>query len=120
MAKSAQLFPIIAAGTSNAAGATTTGTAIDLRTISYGFWLTIKITNGATAPSVAPFARILTSGDGTNWKLAFIVTGDITANSTTEFGDRFPKDIMYVRVDVSGNSGQAVTCEAFAQVTTGL
>lgn len=120
MAKSAALSTIIAAATSNAAGGTTTGTAVDLRTLSYGFWLTIKITNGGTPPTLPAYARILTSGDGTNYKEAYRVYGDTVASSVTEFADRFPSSVMYVRVDVTGNTAQAVTCEAFAQVTTGL
>ena len=48
---------LIAAGTSNAAGATTRGT-VDLRT-AFGGLLTIKLTNGATGPTVQAVARVL-------------------------------------------------------------
>ena len=110
---------IIAAGTSNAAAATTTGTALSLAT-SYGALVTIKITNGGTAPTVAAAFYVYTSGDGTNWKLFYRQASDIVAASVNEFAIDVPPAAMYVRVDVKDNTGQAVTCEAFAQVLTGI
>jgi hypothetical protein len=115
MASTKSLSTIIAAATSNAAGATTTGTAVDLTT-KYGAFLTALITNGATGPTVAPTIYFEVSGDNVNWKEAWRATGDTTANSITPFSYDAVPGIMYIRVRVTGNTGQAVTCEAFAQV----
>lgn len=115
MAATKSLSTIIAAGTSNAAGGTTTGTAVNLTT-AYGAGVTIKFTNGATGPTIAPTAIIYTSGDNTNFKEFYRIAGDTTASSVNPFAIEIPLPYMYVRVDVTGNTGQAVTFEAFAQV----
>lgn len=119
MAATKALSTIIAAGTSNAAGGTTTGTAIDLTT-KYGAFLTALLTNGATGPTVAPTIYFEVSGDNVNWKEAWRSAGDTIANSVTPFTYEAVLGIMYIRVRVTGNTGQAVTCEAFAQVSTGI
>lgn len=117
ISKSAHTY--IASGTTNAAGATTTGTARNMAT-DYGALVTIKIANGATAPTVAASAKIYTSIDGTNWKLFYTVASDTVSNSVNEWAIDLPRGAMYSRVDVAGNTVQGVTCEAFAQVVTGL
>ena len=119
MAIAKTLHTYIAAGTTNASGATTTGTARDMRT-EYGALIIAKITNGATAPAVAAQVKIYVSGDGTNWKLFYAVAADLVANSVNEWSIELPRSAMYSRVDVAGNTPQGVTCEAFAQVITGL
>ena len=117
MAATKNLRTIIAAATSNTAGSTTTGTAIDLTT-KYGGLLTIKITNGGTGPTVAASAKVYTSGDNSNFKLFAQVTGDVTSSSVNEWSMEIPLGVMYVRVDVTGNTAQSVTCEAFLQELT--
>lgn len=117
MALTKALSTIIAAGTSNAAGATTTGTPFDPK---YGALVTVKITNGGTPPTAPAQALIYTSGDGVNWKLFYTLTAPTTAGTVSEWGVEIPRAAMNVRVDVTGNTVQAVTCEAFAQVTTAL
>ena len=115
MAATKALSTIIAAGTSNAAAGTTTGAAVSLAT-AYGAFITGLLTNGATGPTVAPVAIIEASGDGTNWKEIYRVGGDTTASSITPYSYEVCAPIMNVRVRVTGNTGQAVACEAFAQV----
>lgn len=115
MAATKSLSTIIAAATSNAAAGTTTGTAVDLTT-KYGALITGLLTNGGTGPTVAPTAYVEVSGDNTNWKTFYTVGGDTTASSVTPFSCQIPAPTMYARVRVTGNTGQAVTCEAFAQV----
>lgn len=115
MAATKSLSTIIAAGTSNAAGATATGTAVDLTT-KYGALITGLLTNGGTGPTIAPTAYVEVSGDNTNWKQFYAVGGDTTASSITPYSCEIPPGVMYARVRVTGNTGQAVTCEAFAQV----
>lgn len=114
MAATKALSTIIAAATSNAAGGTTTGTAVDLTT-KYGAFITGLLTNGGTGPTVAPSFIVEVSGDNTNWKEAYRFGGDTTASSITPFSYVVDPAVMYVRVRVTGNTGQAVTCEAFAQ-----
>lgn len=112
---------LIAAATSNTAGSTTRGTA-DLRT-SLGGVLTIKLTNGGTGPTVQAVANILIAHNtgstptaasaGTDWKTIFSV-GNGTANSAVgEWSYQVPAGAMHLEVEVTGNTGQTVTCEAF-------
>lgn len=117
MAATKTLRTIIAAATSNSAAGTTTGTAIDITT-KYGGLLTIKITNGATGPTIPASAKVYTSGDNTNFKLMTTLTGDSVNNSVNEWSVKIDAATMYVRVDITGNTGQAVTCEAFLQELT--
>ena len=112
---------IIAAGTSNAAGATTRGTA-DMRS-SYGGMLTIKIVNATTGPTIQAVANILMShtdgatpaagAAGADWKTIFSVGNGITANTVGEWSMPIDPSINHIEVEVTGNTGQPVTCEAF-------
>lgn len=117
MALTKALSTIIVAGTANASGATTTGTPFDPK---YGALVTVKITNGGTSPTLPAQALIYTSGDGTNWKLFYSLTASTTVNAVNEWAIDIPRTAMNARVDVTGNTVQAVTCEAFAQVVTAL
>lgn len=115
MASTKSLSTIIAAATSNTAGSTTTGTAVDLTT-KYGAMITGILTNGGTGPTIAPTAYVEISGDNTNWKQFYVVSGDTTASSITPFSCEIAPSVMYARVRVTGNTGQTITCEAFAQL----
>ena len=118
---------IIAAGTSIAAG-TPTRAAIDLRT-KHGGLLTIKLTNGATGPNAQATATLhiahdsgtvpATGAAGAVWKtLAGIGGGGTTANAITELTYIVPQGVMHLQVEISGNTGQAVTAEAFLSELT--
>ncbi len=115
MAATKSLSTIIAAATSNAAAGTTTGTAVDL-TVKYGGTITGLITNGGTGPTVQAVAYVEISGDNTNWKELYQVGGGVVASTITPYSCEIAPGILYARVRVTGNTGQAVTCEAFMQV----
>ena len=112
---------LIAAATSNGAGSTTYGTA-DLRTVNGGM-LTIKLTNGGTGPTVQATANILiahNSGStptaaaaGTDWKTIWSFGGGTTSSAITEQSISVDPGVMHLEVQVTGNTGQAVVCEAF-------
>jgi len=115
------VITLIAAGTSNAISGTTRGTA-DLRT-SIGGLLTIKITNGATGPTAQAVANILISHNtgatptaasaGADWKTVYQVGNGTLANTIGEWTYNVPAGAMHIEVEITGNTGQAVTCEAF-------
>lgn len=117
---------LIAAGTSNAAGGTTRGTA-DLRTAQGGL-LTVKITNGATGPTVGATVNVLvahTSGAtpaagpaGADWKTIWSFAASTGNNAITEQSITVDPAVMHLEVEVTGNTGQAVTCEAFLSEIT--
>jgi hypothetical protein len=112
---------LIAAGTSNAAGATTRGT-VDLRT-AFGGLLTVKLTNGGTGPTLQAEARVLVAhnagatptaaGAGADWKTIYVVGNGTAANTVGEWSIPIDQSVMHCEVEITGNTGQAITCEAF-------
>lgn len=119
---------LIAAATGNAAGATTRGT-LDLRT-AFGGLLTLKLTNGATGPTVQAVARVLVAHNanatpaaaaaGADWKTLYEVGNGVAANTVGEWSIPIDQAVMHLEVEVTGNTGQAVTCEAFLSELTSV
>lgn len=108
---------IIAAATSNAAGATTNGTEVDLST-KYGGVLTARITNGATGPTVGADVVVYV-GSATGEKREFSrQTAPTTNNAVTDFVVEIPPGAMFLNVSITGNTGQAVTGEVFLEELT--
>lgn len=117
---------LVAADTSNAADAVTRGT-LDLRTAQGGL-LTLKMTNGATGPTVQCQANILaahTAGAtpaaasaGADWKTLWSVGGGVTAAAITEQSMEVGPGVMHLEVEFAGNTGQAVTVEAYLSEIT--
>lgn len=117
---------LIAAATSNAAGSTTRGTA-DLRTAQGGM-LTVKVTNGATGPTVPATVNILIAHDagatptaaaaGADWKTIWSFAASTGNNAVTEQSITIDTAVMHVEVEVTGNTAQGVTCEAYLSEIT--
>lgn len=111
---------LVAAGTSNAAAGTTRGVA-DMRG-KLGGLLTMKITNGGTGPTVQCEGRVLvahTSGAtpaaasaGADWKTIWRFGGGVLASAITE-QSMIVDPCNHLEVEFTGNTGQAVTVEAF-------
>ena len=115
----------IIASASNAAGATSRGT-IDLSS-AYGGIVTMKITNGATGPTLQCEGRVLIShadtlpaaaSAGADWKTIWRFGGGITASGVTEQSFQFGPEVRHLEVEFAGNTGQAVTVEAVASTYT--
>lgn len=117
MASTKTLKTYITAATSNIAGGTTTGTVANHST-AYGGLITAKVTNGGTGPTVGATINVYTSGDNVNFKLFASVLAGTTASTSYEYAFVLPASAMFSRVDVTGNTVQAVTCEAFCQELT--
>jgi hypothetical protein len=116
---------IIAAATSNAAAATTRG-RLALLTADGGI-LTVKLTNGGTGPTVQATCNILLAHNasqpaaasaGADWKTLYTICGGTTAGAITEAAFEIPGGVMQLEVEVTGNTGQAVVCEAFMSEKT--
>lgn len=116
----------LVASTTNAAGATTRGTQ-DCTT-TYGGILTIKITNGATGPTIPCQCNVLVAHNsttpaqasaGTDWKTLTSFNGGTTVNLVSELAVEIPLGVMQLEVEFTGNTGQGVTVEAYySEVTT--
>lgn len=112
---------LVAAATSNTAGSTTRGT-VDLRT-AHGGLLTMKITNGATGPTVQCTCNVLAAHNagatptaasaGTDWKTLWSFGGGVANNAITEQSMEVGPGIMHLEVEFTGNTAQTVTVEAF-------
>lgn len=109
------------ASASLAAGSTSRGT-IDL-TSAYGGIVTMKITNGATGPTVQCEGRVLIShadtlptaaSAGTDWKTVWRFGGGTTNSAVTEQSFTFGPEVRHLEVEFTGNTAQAVTVEALA------
>ena len=104
---------------SNTAGGTTNGTELDLST-KYGALVCAKITNGATGPTVGCDVVVYV-GEATGTKREFRrATAGTTANGVYEFVFEIPPSAMFVNVTFTGNTGQAVTVECYAQELTSI
>lgn len=111
---------LIAAGTSNAAGATTRGVA-DMRSDMGGI-LSFKLTNSGVLGAQAE-ARILiahTTGAtpaaasaGVDWKTVYRVGNGTASGTTGEWTWNVPSGVKHIEVEVTGNTTNAVVCEAF-------
>jgi hypothetical protein len=109
----------IQASASNAAGGTTNGTELDLST-KYGALVCGKITNGGTGPTVG-CDMVVYVGESTGTKREFSrQTAPTTNSAVTEFVVEVPPGAMFVNVTFTGNTGQAVTVECYAQELTGI
>ena len=115
----------IIASASNAAGATSRGT-IDLSS-AYGGIVTMKITNGGTAPTLQCEGRVLIShadtlptaaSAGADWKTIWRFGGGTAANAVTEQSFQFGLEVRHLEVEFTGNTGQAVTVEAIVTTYT--
>src|SRR4051812_11930721 len=107
------------ASVSNTAGGTTTSTTLDLST-AYGAIVTAKITNGATAPTVACTVTLNVSPDGTNFYQWQQGTGNLTNAGVQPLGFQIPPEAIRANLVFTGNTGQAVTVEAQYQLLTGI
>jgi hypothetical protein len=95
------------------------GTSIDCRSY-YGGDLVYKITNGATAPTVAISITFQTSMDGTNWYDYYTASGDTVNSSIYSSTIQLDVGVMYVRIIAYANTVQPVTVEAYLQAITGV
>lgn len=106
----------IQASTTPAAGATTTGSSINL-TAGYGGELVWKITNGS-APTSTPSVEIQVSPDGTAWYRLFLVSGDLTASSVNSGAYPIGVGTMFLRSLVtSGATNGSTMIVTLEQIT---
>lgn len=110
---------LIASGTSNAAGATTSAAEWNL-SAAYGGLLTVRVTNGATGPTVAASVVVYVGSASGEKRTLTTLAAPTTNGAVTDFAVDVPPAAMFVNLDVTGNTGQAVTCEAFGEELTGI
>ena|ERR1700722_18737353 len=110
------------ASASNGAGATT-NSAWEDNTDSYETTIIGLFTNGGTGPTVGMAMNVFVADDssGTNAQLFSTETAPVTAGASGNYQPVvLPTEIMFYRVQFTGNTGQAVTCQAQAWKVTSL
>lgn len=112
---------VIAASTSNAAGATTLGSPADLRT-SLGGFLTIKTTNSGTLGVQATVSILVAHNTGssptaavagTDWKTVYQVGTGLVSGTVNEWVYKVPESVMHINVAITGNTTNSVVIESF-------
>lgn len=98
-----------AAGSTKASPGANTG-SIDM-TGKYGGDLSYSLTNGSSAPGVAPTLTVQASADNATWYDYATVGGDTTASSVNSGTIWLDQGLMYVRALVYGNTTNAVTAQ---------
>jgi len=95
--------------TLTAAAGDTTSTAADI-SASYGAILTIKLTNGATGPTIAAQVIVEISHDNSIfYQLAGPLVGSTANNGVVSWSLRIPVEAKFVRTVSGSNTGQNVT-----------
>jgi len=95
-----------------AAGDTTSGTqTIDA---GYGAALHIKLTNGATGPTIPAQVQVRVSADNTEWySYGGPLKGGTASNGISSWGGiPVPIGVEYLRLVAGSNTGQNVTVDA--------
>ena len=102
--------------------------AIQLNTQLGGF-LTFKITNGATGPTVAATAKVMvahnaslpaTGAEGTDWKLVYVIDGSSTANAQTPGSWPVPMGVGNLQIEFANNTVQNCTVESYITVVSSI
>jgi len=101
---------------------------LDMNAVQGGGFLTIKMTNGGTAPTLQCVCNVLIAHNatlpaagsaGTDWKTIATIGGGTVASYPTEVGFPIDPSIMCLEVEFTGNTGQSVTVEAYlSELTT--
>ena len=115
----------VVASASNTAGSTTRGTLA--LTTAHGGVLTLKITNGATGPTVQCTCNVLIAHNattptaasaGADWKTVFSFGGGSVNATVTEQHYVVPPGVMQIEAEFLGNTAQTVTVEAYMSELT--
>ncbi|WP_300335607.1 hypothetical protein [Accumulibacter sp.] len=88
---------------------------------AFGGILTLKMTNGATGPTLQCSANVLIAHNatqpaaaaaGSDWKTLLSVGNGTASNTVGEYSLNVSSAVMQLEVEFTGNTGQAVTVEA--------
>ncbi|MTK11607.1 MAG: hypothetical protein F8N39_05800 [Clostridiaceae bacterium] len=101
-----------APGSTYAAPSSGCQSAAQSTTSSYGAMWTIRLSNGASAPSTGCTVQVDVSIDGTTWRSFNAVLGGLSANTAYDFCIEVPAEVLSTRVTAFGNAGNAVTVYA--------
>lgn len=109
-------------GVTLAVGTPQTSSVINL-TGSYGATISIKITNGATGPTLPAQVQVKTANDTVPTLLADycgVLVGPTSNSGTSSWVIEIPIGVEAVELVGSGNTGQSVTLDADISIVTAV
>lgn len=107
----------LGASASLAAAASRNETEWNLST-AYGGIASVKLTNGATAPTTVPTVKFYTGESTGTKRLFYTASGDTTANSVNDINCVIPASAMFVNITITNGATNAITVESFGQELT--
>lgn len=118
MASTKARTSIWATQTLTAGAGDTTSSAVNL-VDGYGAQVNMKLTNGATGPTVAAQVQIQVSADDTTyWNFGGPLVGSTANSGVVSWSATIPIGVMYLKLVAGSNTGQNVTVDAdIAEVT---
>lgn len=85
---------------------------------AYGGLATVKLTNGASAPTTAPVVKFYV-GEATGVKrLLYTASGDTVNNSVNDVVCEIPPGVMFFNITITDGATNAITAEAYGQELT--
>jgi hypothetical protein len=103
---------------STSCGAGSTVTSSTFTNAGLEFTVHGRIANGGSAPSAGCTAALNQSVDGSTWFQRAVFYPGTAASTNYDFSFDCPADVMYAQVVFTGNTGNAVTVQAFVQSLT--
>jgi hypothetical protein len=119
MAKTVSRITVQASAT-NTAGSTTTSSYVDISSY-YNVEIVGKISNGGTGPTIActVYIEVADSSDANPIRIGAAV-GSTTNSASVTFRITVPAGSAHLRSVFTGNTGQSVTIEAYAESVTAV
>ena len=87
---------------------------------AYGALATVKLTNGATAPTTPPVVKFYIGESTGTKRLYWQGYGDVVNGSVTDVVCEIPPSSMFLNVTVTNGATNAITVEAYAQELTAV
>lgn len=110
----------VQASATNTAGSTTTSSYLDVSG-DYDTEIVGQITNGGTGPTVACSVSVQVADSGSSNPITVGgMTGSLAASAVVPFRIPIPRGASKVRTVFTGNTGQSVTVEAYAERVTAI
>lgn len=101
------------------AGFNTLSSTLNLTT-AYGAILTVQIANGSSPPGAPAIVTVNVSPDGSAWEPWTSGAAGLGVSTTYNFSWEIPPAVAYAQVMVNGNTTNAVTAWAQAQVLSSI
>ena len=100
-----------------AAATAVNATELNLST-AYGALATVKLTNGATAPTTVPVAKFYVGESTGTKRLLYQASGDTVNSSVNDIVCEIPPSAMFVNITITNGATNAITVEAYGQELT--